>query len=355
MLQYTSYETARELIEAAALDSPTTVVDFCAGNGSLLRAARKRWPNARLFANDIDDTVVRSVEDVIWVTSDFLKAEFDSTLPSGFPDQFDLIVLNPPFSFDRTLQWRARGSLSKIDCSVAFSFLFTALGYLSHGGELLAVMPTSTLQSDRDKEARGWLRKNFNCRMISEPSYDRFSGLDVSTYLMALRRKTSSFDVENLSNSRSGISTGWTISRGRISVKRSNRIEQCGLHGWIHTTSIKLSKIVIRYELPQHCSVKDQKFVAKNSLIVPRVGKVRRGDLVLSTRKEILSDCLLGITFDDASIALRLLNCINQNFNSLTEIYAGTGAPYTTRLKLSHFIEHLLANDKVLAKRMPGK
>ena len=335
--------------------NPKTVADFCAGNGSLLLAAKERWPTARYFANDIDRTVLRAVSEIVWSSFDFLSPDFEVTTLFHFPDSFDLIVLNPPFSFERAQCSRARGKFSDVDCSIAFAFLFTALGYLSDQGELLAVMPTSTLKSDRDINARKYLRQHFKCRIISQPNYDRFPGLDVSTYLMAVRHKRSLSEPSNPCEVISQAGTGWTISRGNISVKRANRIEQVGLHGWIHTTSIKSSRIAVRYELPDHCLVKDQRFLPKNSLIIPRVGKIRPGDLALSKRKEILSDCLLGVTFDHPSFPVKALRSINENFSSFMKIYSGTGAPYTTQLKVSRFISDLFAKCEALTENFPKK
>ena len=153
-LEYTPQDTSRELVQAAKLISPVTVADFCAGTGSLLQAAKERWPDAKYFANDIDIKVIKSVPDVVWNSSDFLNQNFDATTQLEFPNCFDLILLNPPFSLENTHHSHARGKFSNINCSVAFAFLFTALNYLSESGELLAVMPTSTLKSERDEKAR---------------------------------------------------------------------------------------------------------------------------------------------------------------------------------------------------------
>ena len=348
ILEYTPCQTSRQLISATRLVDPQTVADFCAGNGSLLMAAMQRWPNAKYFANDIDLTMQGAVQDIIWVSSDFLSSDFETITLSVFPERFDLIVLNPPFSFHCTQRGRARGKFSDIECSVAFAFLFTALNYLSDQGELLAVMPTSTLKSERDMEARKCLKQYFKCRIISEPSYDRFSGLDVSTYLVGVSRKRTHSEPLIPCDLILRNNPSWTISRGNISVKRSARIEQSGLHGWIHTTSITSSRIRVRYELPRHHVIKNQRFLPTNSLIIPRVGKIRPGDIVLSKRREILSDCLLGITFDDSSLPPQVLSIIKKNFSSFTDIYSGTGAPYTTHLKVSRYIEDVLANDKRL-------
>ena len=108
MLEYTPQVTSRELIQAGIVDTPATVVDFCAGSGSLLLAAKERWPNARYFANDIDQTVLGSIPGIDWISSDFLSSDFAVKNYFGFPERFDLILLNPPFSFKYTQSTQAR-------------------------------------------------------------------------------------------------------------------------------------------------------------------------------------------------------------------------------------------------------
>lgn len=349
MLGYTPQRTSRELVQAAELPAPSTIADFCAGNGSLILAAKERWPNARYFANDIDQSVLQSVPNVAWTAADFLSPNFELKFPINLPEKFDLIVLNPPFTFGRTCLCYARGEFAEINCSVAFSFLFTSLNYLSEQGELLAVLPTSTLKSERDKDARKILKKRFNLRMISNPTYDRFPGLDVSTYLLAIRHKTAKCQSSKKPQDNFKDYKRFNIARGKISVRRSDRIESASLHGWIHTTSIKSSGIIFRYQLPEKHVVKDQQFVPSNSLIIPRVGKIQPGDFFISTRKEILSDCLLGITFHDPGLSTSVMHGINSNFSSFREIYSGTGAPYTTHQKVTKFIQKLLTEIIVVS------
>ena len=347
MLEYTPQVTSDQLVKAATIIPPKTVVDFCAGRGSLLEAARRRWPTAKLFANDSDPKVMNSLPGANWVNLDFLGEHFDAFSPKTFPKEYDLVLLNPPFCFYRSQEFRPRGVYADVRCSVAFSFLFTALQYLSTDGELLAVMPTSTLKSERDDEARKILKKRYKCRLISSPSYDRFPGLDVSTYLLqvhsAKKRKSTAVVTNSLSSAR----VPWQITRGSVSVRRSKRQEYVGLHNWIHTTSISNSTIVTRYMLPDGFLARDQKFLPKTSLILPRVGKVRPGDLLVTSRSEILSDCLLGVTFDDPKLAYIILGGINTNYSSFSKLYAGTGAPYTTQNKVSKFIERLISQSQL--------
>lgn len=342
MLEYTPSKVSEELVSAANVRNPMKIVDFCAGRGSLLAAAQRSWPSAALFAVDINPGVMGSLSSVSWCCADFLDQSFNRSCGKHFPSEFDLILLNPPFSFDRSQLRFARGSHSDQRCSVAFAFLFTALEYLSRDGELLAIMPTSSLRSDRDTGSRERLRDGHKCKIISPPKYDRFPGLDVSTYLLSVRRKKEIKTTVRNQLLRQKSEKKCEVLRGQVSVKRSDREIQHGLHGWIHTTSIRSSKIVERYKLPEAVKARDQTFLPKGSLVLPRVGKVQPGNLAITTRREILSDCLIGISFPDSSLTSRLLAFIQHDFSNFLDIYAGTGAPYTTQSKIKAYVARVM-------------
>lgn len=346
MLEYTSEKTANQLISSSSFEDPRSVVDFCAGGGGLLHSACQRWPRAKYFANDVDCSVFGTFSLAKWLNADFLDVDFDRLADKRFPIDFDVILLNPPFSFERTQLHFARGAFSRTRCSIAFAFLFTSLNYLSARGELLAILPTSTLRSERDAEARQLLKKHFKCDLISPPKYDRFPGLDVSTYLLSVRRRAASSALSKGFELSGPRLAKWVVRRGTVSVPRALRRPQQGLHGWIHTTSIQLSRVVERYELPHHLHVRDARVLQKNSLVLPRVGKVKPTDIMISSRPEILSECLIGVTFDDPQLPSVMLSYIREEFSSFSQIYAGTGAPYTTCSRVSEFIELHLPNVK---------
>lgn len=101
--------------------NPDTVWEPCAGGGSLLRAAWRRWPDATVWGSDIDpDAVAR------------LKAEghhaFVRDLGTLEPGQVtsdgnDLILTNFPFSRAEEFVRRLRGSSSVLAAILPLSFL----------------------------------------------------------------------------------------------------------------------------------------------------------------------------------------------------------------------------------------
>lgn len=341
-LEYTPLNIAKDLVAGARNDGPRTVADFCAGEGSLLSAAAEIWPRAKLFAADINRDVYSALPSAEWVCADFLSPDFERQVDRAFEKKFDLILLNPPFAFQCSRPIQARGAYHDQSCSVAFAFLFTALEYLEDDGELLAIMPTSSLRSERDAASRQALRRGHNCTIIAEPSYDRFPGLDVSTYLMRVTRKKGVSTWSELKKSETDQHRSFTIMRGKVSVKRSERVVQSGLHSWIHTTSIRSSKVQERYELPEGTAVGQHCFLRKGAIVVPRVGKVRPSQIAVTTRREVLSDCLFGITLEDVNHSRVLMEFFKRDFRNFLDLYAGTGAPYTTQQKLARYIDGAL-------------
>ncbi len=342
MISYTPGDTANALIAAATINEPNSIVDFCAGNGGLLLPALARWPRATLYANDVDRSSFGTLADATWSFVNFLDSGFDDMVRDEFPLTFDLILLNPPFAFDRAQLHEARGRFADIRCSLAFAFLFTALDYLDADGELLAIMPTSTLKSERDSTARRQLAKFFNSRLISGPRYNRFPGLDVSTYLIGLRLKQEVKSAVRIADSRPSIHLPWQLTRGAISQPKAKRVLQTGRQGWIHTTSIQSSKIVDRYKLPASMLDVGHKVVGEQSIVLPRVGRVKIGDIALTSRPELLSDCLLGVTFDDRKLARLVYDGLKDKFSSFAKLYTGTGAPYITHKIVSDFVRKIV-------------
>lgn len=339
---YTPEAIACTLLASCNVSKPRRIVDFCAGNGSLLRAAQAIWSNSSLFGVDIDPSVNKAVPSAEWLCGDFLNPSFTEAHATYPYNSFDLILLNPPFSFEREKLHSPRGVYAGVKASLSFSFLLTAVQYLEASGELLAIMPTSTLESERDKYSRSLLGGKFSTQIICPPSYDRFPDLDVSTYLLSVRHKNPEETKVQLLGDGKRIFEEFKVCRGNVSVRRKERVIQSGLHSWIHTTSISGGRVRERYELPEQFYRCRRNTVPKGTLIIPRVGRVLPDDVIVTRRREILSDCLVGVVFQDVRKADWLLERIKLDFDRVLELYSGTGAPYLTTEKVRKFIGSML-------------
>lgn len=342
---YTPAPMATALV-ANCSGKPERIADFCVGDGSLIKAAITSWPRSNFFICDIDPDALRAAVDCTGVTTslccDFLGEKFSEATTHIEPLLFDLILMNPPFSNRGGRRCVPRGSFSGLSCSRAFSFLLTAVDYLSAKGEILAILPSSVLSSEQDEVARTELKRICSLELLSIPQYGAFPAVDASTFMLRLRK----FGNTNAprQTSPANIAPAWrsvpAIKRGTISVPRANRAPSISGVGWVHTTSIINGRIQTRYEFP-HGKL-DQHYVLakKYSLLIPRVGRIRPGNLAahVAERDEVISDCLFAVACENLASVNSLFGAIIEDFVEFRKLYVGTGAPYLTVGRLAQYL-----------------
>ena len=93
---------AAKLVELADIAADMTVLEPSAGTGSIARAVVREQPKAKLYLVELDAEHRQSLYKLqkehgakVWTTIDFLGWKGD---PSFGVDQFDRVVMNPPFS-----------------------------------------------------------------------------------------------------------------------------------------------------------------------------------------------------------------------------------------------------------------
>ncbi|WP_171898241.1 methyltransferase [Rhizobium leguminosarum] len=335
---YTPSLLADELVNLATVH-PSSVVDFAAGTGNLLAAALKKWPNALLYANDVDADAIKQAGERLPLaearSADFLSSRFH-VHNTGEAQGWSIILLNPPFSQREAPVHVPLGRHSGLRCSRSMAFVMTAVQYLSAGGQLLAILPSSTLLNKIDQTAREVLQSTYSVEVVREPAYGLFEGADVSTYFL---RISESDRPAFPSVTRKADLQSWKIIRGSISIARAHR-RNAGTRGWVHTTGLNQGGISHRYEFPGQAY---GKIAPSGSILLPRVGRFGSDKIVLVERDdgEHLSDCILAIqhsALDPAVIA----DLLKSNFSQLQTFYGGTGAPYITRDRLYAFLAEML-------------
>jgi hypothetical protein len=332
---YTPDSLAKELIDSVSISRVASVADFACGEGSLLRAASERWPGARLYANDVDgDAVARAAARLniqAYDSEDFLGGSFAPMGPAN--SRFSVVALNPPFSKQTTSMIQI--GRRSVRCSRAMAFVLSSAAFLTKAGQIVAILPTSTLSGSLDQEARTLVEQLFSPEIVRSPEYGLFKGVDVSTYILRLSAKAVSEANQSIADvTRSA--TDWHVERGAISVTRSERLPTSG-YGWVHTTSIAQGSINQRYRLPSGLAPRS---CPAGALIIPRVGSLNFGKILLlhANQKEILSDCLMALKGPSRSHDVAAHRAIKANFDTFLKCYSGTGAPYTTVARISRFL-----------------
>lgn len=349
---YTPASVAESLIAYSRLNVPTSVADFCVGDGSLIDAARRRWPDIRIFLSDIDPLALAASKARF---PSARSAHHDLLSPScGSPTEvlnlepFDLVLLNPPFTNRGNRRFAPVGVFKGIRCSQSMAFLLSALQCVDRSGELLCLLPASTLLSETDAEAREALRRSCQFEILSEPAVGTFPKVDAAIYAARLSRVDVPADysaVPLANESGAVLPSQFSIFRGRVSIRRKDRVICAEPFSVVHTTSIRNGRVVETYQNPDGVHPRPTMFL-KDCVLVPRVGRFQPGSIaIVSSGSELtLSDCLFAIECNDLSAADRLRSSLLENFGAFSRSYTGTGAPYITLRRLGAFIaEHAFA------------
>ena len=146
--------------------TPRTAVDFCVGDGGLLKAAEHRFAGIDCFGVDISDEVLTALQmrQPTWhlAQCDFTDAEALARIPFLQGATFDLIVLNPPFTCRGSSIKRVMIGEEEYHMSTAMSFLVGALPYLSDTGAIYAILPISCVYSQKDRQCWQYLQENYH-------------------------------------------------------------------------------------------------------------------------------------------------------------------------------------------------
>lgn len=345
---FTPPKLAAELIEAVTVDSPLMVGDFAAGDGELLKAAVKRWPEIQCLAIDIDNKVIDKLADTqpdwLLACSDFLDDSERQTITvlKEREGTMPLIVLNPPFSCrGGTMLWTEIGGV-KTHCSPALAFIARAIPYLQAGGQLVAIVPYGLIQGEKDEIARELLRTYYGFEVVKTYINGGFAKCSPRTAIIKLtagRTNDNDYATSNsLIKSKNLPTTSFTsIQRGRVP---NNKVNMEGLEDqipFIHTTNLQNNRIVSVNRFAGH---KFEKFRGPGVLL-PRVGRPKIGKVVILEGEEefVMSECLFLIECKSKKDAQLVYRCIIDNWLLLENNHGGTCATFLTIQSLKAFMQ----------------
>lgn len=332
---------AANLIELVSIDRVTRVADFACGIGNLLNAASVKWPEASLHAIDVDLEALAETRRIRGVAvaecADFLDPAVHESAELLGASAYSVVLLNPPFTYRGGELFSPPGRFSGIRCSRPMAFVLSAASYLAPDGQLVAVLPTSTLSSMRDDEARRLLSSRFTLEIAMAPALGHFDGLNVSIYVLRLTHNKGAKSRAPSPRDRER-DQRWMIRQGKISVRRAERVVSRGGKGWIHTTSLRDGEIDHRYRLPAGVAPRQTE---KGSVLIPRVGAFSVGKVLLlgKGQSEMTSDCLIEISAGSHSDNEVIYETIKARYRAFSNLYSGTGAPYVTGRLVDHFLK----------------
>ena len=334
------------MVDAIERDEVKTVIDPAAGDGALLECATRRWPEARVFASDIDRSRVRALAArVEWevLAGDFLQRDAAARLTRSVGSASSRsVLLNPPFSSRGATRFSAGGGApSTVYGSRAMAFLLGSSVLVGDEGQLVALLPRSVLSSERDAAGRRWLAGRGILEEISRPSKRVFAGTVAETVVV---RWTPNLDQQTGAEERvsdpSATAAGWGVVRGSRQMHTVEPMVGPGTVRLVHTTNLRKGRICgarvrIRPTLAD-------RVVDGPAVLIPRVGRPDARKIVVHSGTRIaLSDCVFALTHPDESACRALLDLLIADFDRLRACYGGTGAPYLRRATLIALLTEL--------------
>lgn len=339
---YTPEVLASKLL-SFTVDTPRTAIDFCVGDGGLLKAAELKYKNIECFGIDISDEVVNGLADrqPLWHLRqcDFRDAEALDKIPFMKGKKFDLIVLNPPFT--------CRGScinkvyIGKVEyhVSTAMSFLVGALQYLSDNGAIYAILPTGCVSSQKDRKCWEYMKNEYHACALSQIQKAYFNKKCTPNIVFVYLGKKPYPILGNLEGVNADFSNIQVqrISRGRLSVYEMKHVKTGKKQvPFIHTTNMRKGELV-NVGYTWH-GVKES--VKGNGLLIPRVCNPNVEKLVVyDGREAILSDCVVLLHTRTKKEAVQLKRHLVKNWEEFKKNYVGTGAQYVTMERLRAYFK----------------
>jgi predicted RNA methylase len=332
---YTPKALADYLISRINKKNVKTIADFCVGEGELLKAAQRKWNNAKFYGNDISSQVIQLLKRKYpkWILGncDFLNSKKRVKL---FKNKYDIILLNPPFTCKGSTINHVVFDNIVYHVSTAMAFFIESIKYLKTDGILYAILPQSVAYSQKDEKIREYLYKEYNFKIFKEINNQEFEKCSPNILLAAFNDKKLSFKNKTFDQINIGIKY-LEIHRGKIGMHKIKKTKVNTIP-LVHSTNIKNNKLKnIKYKMKNNISK-----IEGPAVLINRVGQpdIRKICIIPHKKEYILSDCIIGIktkTMNDCQI---LKKTIIDNWSSFSNLYKGTGAKYITIKRIKYFL-----------------
>lgn len=328
------------------LKHPSTIADFAAGDGGLLRAARNRWANSTFIATDINPASVALLRrnEPLWRVGqcNFLShASRTRCRALANPvARVSLALLNPPFTCRGGSCWHTQLNGLSIRSGLAMAFMISSIPYLTRGGEMIAVLPAGCLWNERDQQAWALLREIGQVDILGENGHNTFPGCSPRTVVVRFTNRSSAEPSDSPSRLERDVSgaSGITVEvmRGRVSMHELNGNHAEIMRPFVHSTELEVGGV----NLTRRKADGRYMSISGPSVLLPRVGRPNK--LKIHTyegrRRIVISDCIIALKCKTRGEAEVVRTSLLENWSEVERHYIGTGARHLTVRTISHFL-----------------
>lgn len=346
-------ELAAAIVERAKTASAgcdTFIADFAAGDGSLLSAAAKRWPKAEFIATDLDASAISSLRAQY---SSWHAGQCDFLSPTSRAEcgvlqralgKVAVALLNPPFSCRGGTRAAALLGDHNVQCSIAMAFLLNTVSYLTPEGEMLAIVPVGSLDSEKDRDAWAALRRHGATEVVAKNGHRTFLGHTLRTAVVHFRRQGGvELSVQNNDDGRTWNPTGngrrVSIIRGTLQMHEISSLPGAHRVPLVHSTELKDTGVDLR----SRASPRASHAISGPMVLMPRVGAPNVGKVRCHFGKEAfdISDCVIALVCECEDDAGCLHSALVEHWHNVEAAYTGSCARYITVSRISHILKAL--------------
>jgi predicted RNA methylase len=334
-------DLCRKVIGCVQRSTVCTVADFAAGTGKLLRAASARWGEATVCALDIDAGIVRKLrrEQPAWIVSrgDFLRrtSRKRCRIFRHVTCGVDLILLNPPFSSRGGSRCQVSVGLEVLSCSRAAAFVISALPFMSNDGEVVAIIPAGSLNSEKDRKAWALVHETFRVSIVGTNGHDAFEGCSARTVVVHIARRNHAEEIRSVDCEQPAPrASKLVLYRGRLQMHLRNATGPA-MVPLVHSTCLRNGLVDLSLLRVSNASVK----IKGPVLLLVRVGEPKRDKVVFYRGRKTfaLSDCVIALKARTRELAM-LYERVTRHWLSIVPLYRGTGAKYITVAEIARFL-----------------
>lgn len=337
---YTPTELADKLSSFIIEEGPLSAIDFCVGDGDLLKAVERRFPNLDFFGIDIAEDAISSLR-IMHPSWQLAVCDFTDTVAFDNLDilglrKYDLIVLNPPFTCKGSSVCRIVFEGEAYHVSTAMLFVANAMKYRSENGVLYAILPSSCAYSQKDSLLWQYLEKHYNLQILEEPNRMYWKNCSASIILVSIGGKKRRMSKKNNCDFDFSKLPVESIIRGHISLHEARFVDSRKGFKYVHTTNLKRNKIINcnHIKIPEN---RDESRYGPVSfrgpaVLLPRVCNPNSEKVCVYKEKGLFvpSDCIIILRTSKIEDAQYVAQTILGHWDEFRVIYQGTAAKYTT-------------------------
>jgi hypothetical protein len=347
---FTPRSVASQLVALVQQPAPAIVVDPAAGDGALLEAGEQLWPQARMVALDCDPAAVRRLKrHVGWEAGrcDFLSdpSRTASRLLRDVNEKADVVLLNPPYSGRGQSRWHAHLGGIAASSGRAMAFLVAALSLVRDGGEIVALLPSSAVTSQRDAEAWELIQRFGVVKVAERFPRGTFAMGTAATVAVHIARSVVGTDCRDLQGPEVAQPLHVVeVVRGVVQVHqaRSSGLSRSRARGrlpFVHTTDLHAGRTGQVWTVPGGAFASPD---LGPCIFLPRVGKPLPDKVVIwNGGRAVLSDCVFALRTGTIDSALEIQAVLKNDFDTVARSYVGSCAPYLTIAALIEALSRL--------------